>query len=346
MSKLFSGFSRVFRIPKMSATAPAGTPIEIGTQFIATKDYVSKSDLYPFTFNQGEKLKVLDIYEGRNQITGKVYINGLNSPYTVFLHIGNKYYDTDRGKQPKFIILTGSQLLEYAELDETTAAADSPANSGESIKVGDVRFATKDFRLNIDESTILKDQQVKIVRPHPRDPDKAYMIQFRNDKDKLIVEGVSGMLLLANTKKKDPIPIQIGTRLIAIKDYGPNGSKLSFNKGDQLTVATIEKKLVPYTEVIYIDGNLEETYNIVLKDKKDNPKFLSLSEIFEYTDLYEPANAATNEPTAATNGPRQTIVGGKRKSKSFLKKQKKSKRNYMRAMRNFITRKRRKRVVS
>ena len=60
MSKLFSGFSRVFRIPKMSATAPAGTPIEIGTQFIATKDYVRKSDLYPFTFNQGEKLKVLE----------------------------------------------------------------------------------------------------------------------------------------------------------------------------------------------------------------------------------------------------------------------------------------------
>ena len=232
---------------------------------------------------------------------------------------------------------------------ETTqlAAADSPANSGESIKIGDVRIATKDFILDIDESTILKDQQVKIVRPHPRDPDKAYMIQFRNDKDKLIVEGVSGMLLLANTKKKDPIPIQIGTLLIAIKDYGRNRSKLSFNKGDQLTVATIEKKLVPYTEVIYIDGNLEETYNIVLKDKKDNPKFLSLSEIFEYTDLYEPANAATNEPTAAaTNGRRETILGGKRKSKSFLKKQKKSKRNYMRAMRNFITRKRRKRVVS
>jgi len=200
-------------------------------------------------------------------------------------------------------------------------------NNAESIKIGDVRTVTKIIYPERGE-TIGINKEVSIV-DIVRDVDNTIRgFEIINLGREETGTTVSVDQLLKNTQKKDPIPIQIGTRFIATKDYKGNFDLYHFNKGDILVVSDIFQGDNPNTDKVYMLHIVDEYY---VNDRDiEEQRFTRLngSQLSEYARLDE------------------TKVGGKRKSNTFLKKQKKSKKNYMRAMRNFITRKRRKRVVS
>lgn len=342
MRGFFSGIPSFTQVFRRTPTAPANSAesIKIGDVRIATKEFNVNGRYGFITIHKDQEVNISSIIyteEGKISYFEVEFGQGLVAPVSV-----DDLLTKTKKTEPNLAL----------ETTQLAAAAASPTNSGEPIKVGDVRFATEEFQLDIGNSTILKDQQVKIVSFYTRENgDMIYTIEFRNNDNKATTEQVSGRHLLPKMKKKDPIPIQIGTRLIATTQYGKLYRPRSFGVGNKLTVFNIydnnEQREID-NQVVNIDESelkynvilvVDQTYNSFNTAKK---KVINKTVVLNGSELFEYAILDDSQPSQ----PRQITLGGNRKSKSFLKKQKKSKRNYMRAMRNFITRKRRKRVVS
>jgi hypothetical protein len=211
----------------------------------------------------------------------------------------------------------------------------APASANSDI-VGQVRTAITDF-VTKNGKQIKVNENVKIVYKFSN---LLYQIQFGKEQ---FLDAIDVDTLLESTKQKKPMPISIGTQLIATKNYGLEKDKTSFKKGDKLIVTTIENKNEILQEVTIDDSTLQ--YFVVLNivrpsnnvRKVERMAYLNGSQLFEYTEL------APTELAPTELAPRETMLGGNRKTNTFLKKQRKSKKNYMQALRNFVkTRKRRK----